>query len=311
MTNAPIGARSASCWSTTSPISTWRARRCCATPVMRCTPRTTGSRPLQLMTSLTGRRRADRHPAPEARWLVAVPAGAATVADHDRDPGDRVRRGSRRHRGRPGRRPRLPQEAACQRGHRAAHRADRGPGVDAAPAVQGARGARAPGCVRADRRSLGRHVSDDGPPQHDRGERRVRPAARRDRHRQGAGRPRAPRPQPAPRQALRRGELRLLPRHVAGSRAVRPRTRRLHRGGRAARRALRRRARRHPAAGRGGRHVDRAAGQAAARPRGARHRAARHERLDRGRRSGDRGDAPQPRGRWSRPACSGRISTIA
>ena len=67
-------------------------------------------------------------------------------------------------------------EAARQRRHRAAHRADRGPGVDSAPAVQGAPGAGASGRVRTDRRPLGHHVSDDGPPQHDRGERRVGPA---------------------------------------------------------------------------------------------------------------------------------------
>ena len=51
----------------------------------------------------------------------------------------------------------------------------------------------------------------------------------RERHRQGAGGPRHPLPQPAQGQAVRRGELLGAHRDAAGERAVRPREGRLHR----------------------------------------------------------------------------------
>ncbi len=68
----------------------------------------------------------------------------------------------------------------------------------------------------------------------------------RDGHRQGARRAPHPRPQPSRRRALRRGQLRRLPRDAARGRALRPRARRLHRGGEVRARAASRR----PTAGR-------------------------------------------------------------
>ena len=92
----------------------------------------------------------------------------------------------------------------------------------------------------------------------------------RDRHRQGARRPRPARQQPARRRAVRRGQLRRHPRDAPRERALRPRPRRLHRRrhrpagllrGGARRHALPRRDRRDPAA---------APGQAPPRPPGRR-----------------------------------------
>ena len=59
--------------------------------------------------------------------------------------------------------------------------------------------------------------------------RRHRPHPRRERHRQGAGRPRHPRSEPAGRAAVRGRQLRRAPRDPARERALRPRARRLHR----------------------------------------------------------------------------------
>ena len=132
---------------------------------------------------------------------------------------------------------------------------------------------------------------------------------RRDRHRQGAGRARDPRPQRAARHAARSRQLRGAAGDADRVRAVRPRARRVHRRGRRTEGLF-------ALADGGTIFLDEigdagadAAGQAAARAAGARVRAAR-------RRSGPRRStsASSPRrtaisGRWSPTAGSGTIST--
>ena len=87
----------------------------------------------------------------------------------------------------------------------------------------------------------------------------------RDRHRQGAGGARHPRRQPAPRRAVRRGELRVALGGRPRERAVRPPPRRVHRRGRRPQGPLRGRRRRHAVPRRDvGDHAG-AAGEAAAR----------------------------------------------
>ncbi len=124
----------------------------------------------------------------------------------------------------------------------------------------------------------GRQVRDGGtrpgdaaalPPGPARGtERGPRPHHRRERHRQGAGRPRAPPEQPARLGTLRPGELRGGAARAHRERALRPREGRLHRRARAAAGKVRARLRRHPLPRRGGRHAGHHAGQAAPRAAG-------------------------------------------
>ena len=90
--------------------------------------------------------------------------------------------------------------------------------------------------------------------------------ARRDRHRQGAGRPGDPPAQPPPEPPAGQGQLRRAAVRAGGERAVRPREGRLHRGLDAPGRALRGRGRLDALPRRGRRAVARGAGQAAARP---------------------------------------------
>ena len=109
---------------------------------------------------------------------------------------------------------------------------------------------------------------------------------------------------------LRRAERRGDSARPAGGRAVRPRTRRLHRRQHAAPRSLRGSARRHAVPGRDRRHADRAADPPVA-------RAGRRQLLPRGRRpAGARGRASSrpPTSRWSSGwsrACSARICSTA
>ena len=92
-----------------------------------------------------------------------------------------------------------------------------------------------------------------------------RAARRRDRHRQGADRPRRPPAQPARRRPLRPRQLRRPDREPAGERAVRPRQGRVHRRHRQQDRPLRGGPRRHHLPRRNLQHEPQAAGQAAAR----------------------------------------------
>ena len=110
-------------------------------------------------------------------------------------------------------------------------------------------------------------------------DRRDGAAARRDRHRQGAGRARDPRPQPRARRApLVSVNCAALPPTLDRERAVRPRARRVHRRRQHAAGALRARRRRHDLPRRDRRAAAGAPGQAAARPAGGRVRARRRRR---------------------------------
>ena len=149
------------------------------------------------------------------------------AAGHGDD--DRPRQHRERRRGHEARRPRLPAEAV-RGGRTAGHRAarDRGPARPPRPALPARRARRR---VR--------------PLRHRRQQPRVRELLaraervaesrstvlhhRRDRHRQGAGGARDPRPQRAARHAAHQGQLRRHSRDAARIGAVRPRARRLHR----------------------------------------------------------------------------------
>ena len=105
-----------------------------------------------------------------------------------------------------------------------------------APSCRSARRGRT---ARGDHRALPADAAAARSHQDHRAQRRARADHGRERHRQGAGRARAARAQRAPRQAVRRRQLRGVPRDAARGRAVRPRARRVHRRGQAARRPLR------------------------------------------------------------------------
>ena len=125
----------------------------------------------------------------------------------------------------------------------------------------------------------------------------------RERHRQGADRPRDPRAVAAARPALREDELRGHPRRARGDRAVRPREGRVLGRGRAAARPLRAGRRRDAVPRRDRRHARAHAGEAAARAAGRRdHPGGRHRR-DQGGRAGAVRDQPGPR----RPAGRGPL----
>ena len=136
-----------------------------------------------------------------------------------------------------GRRLRLPDQAG-RRGapsppRREGHREGRGAarGQRAAPAGQGGVGPRPPG---RDEQGDAGGVPPDRPR---RADVRARPHRGRERHRQGAGGPDAPRALAAQPGPLRRRELRGHPRDPAGERDLRPREGRLHRRARPADRA--------------------------------------------------------------------------
>ena len=95
-----------------------------------------------------------------------------------------------------------------------------------------------------------------------------RAARRRNRHRQGAHRPRRPPAQPARRRPLRPRQLRRAGGEPAGKRAVRPRQGRVHRRHRQQDRPFRGGPRRHDLPRRNLQHESEVAGQAAARPAG-------------------------------------------
>ena len=90
-------------------------------------------------------------------------------------------------------------------------------------------------------RTLYRQIARVAPTRFDRADHR------RERHRQGAGRPRDPQQQPARRSAVRGDQLRRHHRDAAGERAVRPREGRVHRRDRAEEGEARDRRRRHGA----------------------------------------------------------------
>ena len=122
---------------------------------------------------------------------------------------------------------------------------------------------------------------------------------RRDRHRQGGAGARAALDERPPRSAVRAGQLRRAAGEPDRERAVRPRARRLHRRGVAARRAVRAGRRRHALPRRDRRAADRAPAEAAARAAGKRVRAG-------GRQPHRARLGPHPRGDQSRPRRRGR-----
>ena len=285
---------------------------------MRCATRATVSRStngadaLDLITTQVVRRHDLRHPTAEAGWPDPVPAHAAGVARHDGDPDDRVRRHPGRRRGGQGRRARLPDQAVRDRRDHVARRAHRRASRAAARARTRARRSW-PSMARTRPSSGGRSRccacsigSTPSPPATPPCCCRARAAPAR-----SWSPARCTIAGPRRGKAVRRGQLRRVPRHAAGGGAVRARARRVHGRGQAARRALPRRARRHPAAGRGRRDVAARAGQAAARAAGGRHRAARHERIRPCRRAGHLRDPPQPARAGSRTGCSARTCTTA
>ncbi len=139
--------------------------------------------------------------------------------------------------------------------------------------------------------------------------RSTRARRRRERHRQGAGRQRAPPREPAAQRALPGDQLRRDPERHPGERAVRPRARRLHRRGDAQDRQVRAGAPRHAVPRRDRRALPGAPGQAPARARGAPGHAGRRQRADRRRRPADRRHQPRPRAGGRRTGASARTST--
>ena len=107
------------------------------------------------------------------------------------------------------------------------------------------------GAASEGRRHRRRERGDPQGDGHDRGRREIQhdgAAARRERHRQGAVRPRDPRPSPRKAKAFIKLNCAALPESVLEFGALRPREGRLHRRRRPARRTLRARPRRHAAA---------------------------------------------------------------
>ena len=126
---------------------------------------------------------------------------------------------------------------------------------------------------------------------------------RRDRNRQGAGRPLHPREQHAQGRTLRRGQLRRAGRQPGRGRAVRIREGRLHRGAQGPGRLVRGGEWRHAPPRRDRRPAGTAPGQAAPRPAGARGRPPRRAQPGSGRRA-------RPRRHQYRPRCGGRRRTV-
>ena len=131
----------------------------------------------------------------------------------------------------------------------------------------------------------------------------------RDRHRQGAARPRDPRARPAARPALHRRQLRRPARHAHRERALRPREGRLHRRDPGEARSVRARRPRDAPPRRDRRARARPPDEAPPRPRGRRDPAARVDGDAQGRRPDHRGHEPRPAPGHARRAGSGRIST--
>ena len=241
------------------------------------------------------------------RELVARHARGRAAADPD---DDRARHRRERDRGDEARRARLPAEAV--RGRRAARR--RQPRARAPAAAHAARAtcsasatpsstttasSAAAGAMQEVIRTAELVARDQEHGAHH----------RRDRHRQGAGRARDPRPQRAARHAAHQGELRGDPRDAARIGAVRPRARRVHRRDDEQEGQVRARRRRHDLPRRDRHDEPGAAGEAAARAAGARVRAAR---LGAHARRSTCASSPPPTatcGRWSPTARSRRIST--
>ena len=119
---------------------------------------------------------------------------------------------------------------------------------------------------------------------------------RRERHRQGAGRPRHLPARPPGQGAVPGPQLRRHPGEPAGERAVRPREGRLHRRRPPPHRQVRAVQRRHPLPRRDRRHAAGLAGQDPAPAAGAGVRARRRQRDGPDRRAADRGHPPRPEG---------------
>ena len=133
----------------------------------------------------------------------------------------------------------------------------------------------------------------------------------RERHRQGAGGARHPRPLEPPQRAVRRGQLRGAARDAARVRAVRPREGRVHRGGRAQGGPLRAGRRRHALPRRDRRPLAGDPGQAPARAAGGRVRARGRHPDDPGGRAHRRRHQPGPGRRSCGTSASARTSSTA
>ena len=137
-----------------------------------------------------------------------------------------------------------------------------------------------------------------------RAERRDGADLRRVRHRQGARRARDPLPGQAQERALRRHQLRGVPRHAARERALRLRARRVHRRGPRPRRQDRAVERRHAVPRRDREHLAQHAAEAAARARGARGREARRQPPHQGQHAHHRA---RPTWTWPQLVADGRM----
>ena len=235
--------------------------------------------------------------------------GALPPAEPGRggDPDDRPCHGGDGHRGAPQGRLRLPPEAV---------RAARPRALRAAPPSTPAA---APG-GRAPRRASGppasseelligtstAHATRAGADRPVRVRSQQRAGDRRERHRQGAGRPRHPRGEPPPPRAARGRELRRHPGFPAREPALRPRARRLHQRRAGEPGPVRRRARRHALPRRDRRAARGPPGQAAARHRGEAGVAGRRHPAATGRRPPHREHEPRSGGRDRRRAVPGR-----